>query len=271
MGSPADNRSVWTEGWDWSREGDEWSRWWGGTEAMWHGALLPRIHTFVPTGTILEIAPGYGRWSHYLRGLCDRLVLVDMAKDCIDACKKRFSLATNVEYHVNDGRSLAVVPDASIDFAFSFDSLVHADLDVIDGYINELAQKLTPEGAAFIHHSNAGAYRSSSVLAQRVPRRWAAGLMRRGVLIDLAASRAPSVTAEAVVAACDRVGLSCVAQERISWESGYYLIDTISVVTPKGSRWDRPLATSTTRSFHAEAQRTAQLYARSSFPGPPFS
>jgi 2-polyprenyl-3-methyl-5-hydroxy-6-metoxy-1,4-benzoquinol methylase len=271
MGSLQDNWSVWTEGWDWSQHGDEWSRWWGGTEALWYAALLPRIHAFVPTGTILEIAPGHGRWSQYLRTLCERLVLVDLAENCIDACRKRFSNATNIDYHVNDGRSLAMVADESVDLAFSFDSLVHADLEVLEAYISQLAHKLAFEGVAFIHHSNAGAYRSASRLARRVPDRWAGELMRRGVLIDLKAWRSPSVTANEVDAICDRSGLSCVGQERISWESGYYLIDAISIITRKGSRWDRPRASFTTRSFHAEARRTAQLYARSSFPGPPFS
>ena len=32
-----------------------------------------------------------------------------------------------ISYFVNDGRSLAMVPERSVDFAFSFDSLVHVD------------------------------------------------------------------------------------------------------------------------------------------------
>ncbi|MEK6280890.1 MAG: hypothetical protein AABN95_11100 [Acidobacteriota bacterium] len=32
---------------------------------------LPRIHPFIPVGTILEIAPGYGRWTHYLKDWID--------------------------------------------------------------------------------------------------------------------------------------------------------------------------------------------------------
>ena len=172
---------------------------------------------------------------------------------------------------MNDGRSLAMVPNGSVDFAFSFDSLVHADLDVLDAYITQLARKLAPDGVAFIHHSNAGAYRSASEVARRVPDPWAGRLMRRGVLIDLKAWRSPAVTADDVLRICDSAGVSCVSQERISWESGYYLTDAISVLTPKGSRWDRPCARFTTRSFHAEARRTARLYARSSFPGSPAS
>jgi hypothetical protein len=57
----------------------------------------------------------------------------------------------------NDGRSLAAVPDGSIDLAFSFDSLVHADAIVMKAYVSDLMKKLSPEGFAFIHHSNLAA------------------------------------------------------------------------------------------------------------------
>jgi hypothetical protein len=266
MGDIEQNLSVWTERWDWSDQGDDWSSWWGGTDAMWHAALLPRIQAFVPTGTILEIAPGYGRWTQYLKDVCDRLVLVDLADNCIDHCRQRFSSSSHLEYHVNDGRSLAMVADDSVDFVFSFDSLVHADQDVLDAYISQLRTKLTRHGVAFLHHSNAGAYRASAALAKRVPRRWVVPLVRRGVLLDLMAWRSP-VAADHVARQADAAGLACVSQERITWESGYYLIDTITVLTQKGSRWDRPRATFSNRFFGAEARRTARLYARSSFPG----
>jgi len=54
--------------------------------------------------------------------------------------------------------SLAVAADRSIDLVFSFDSLVHAERDVIGGYLNEFARVLADDGVAFIHHSNTGAY-----------------------------------------------------------------------------------------------------------------
>ena len=149
MGDVAENRKVWNETCDWSRRGEEWSDWFGGTEAEWFGALLPRIHSHVPTGTILEIAPGYGR-TQYLKDLCDRLIVVDLAERCIFHCRERFADASNIEYHVNDGRSLEMVPDDSIDFAFSFDSLVHVQTDVLASYLQQLSQKLARmESASF--------------------------------------------------------------------------------------------------------------------------
>ena len=49
-----------------------------------------------------------------------------------------------------------MVEDGSIDFVFSFDSLVHVEADVLDAYLDQLARKLTPDGVGFIHHSNMG-------------------------------------------------------------------------------------------------------------------
>src|SRR5205085_355245 len=197
--------------------GDEWSVTWGGTPALWHGALLPRIHAFVPTGTILEIAPGYGRWTQYLKDLCERLVVVDLTDDCIEHCRGRFADAGNIEYHVNDGRSLAMIEDNSIDFVFSFDSLVHAESEVIAGYLQQLSRKLTSDGIGFIHHSNAGSYRWLAELARRTPERWRDALIRRGVLVNLPAWREETETADVFAHQCKTAGLACVAQEKINW------------------------------------------------------
>ena len=43
---------------------------------------------------------------------------------------------------VNDGRSLLEVGNQSIDFAFSFDPLVHSDQSVLETYRSELARVL---------------------------------------------------------------------------------------------------------------------------------
>ena len=260
------NREVWTTNWNWSDEGDGWSSWWGGTEAMWFGALLPRIHAFVPAPTILEIAPGYGRWTQYLQRRCDRLILVDLAENCIEHCRQRFADLSHVEYHVNDGRSLAMVEDGSVDLAFSFDSLVHAESDVLGAYLEQLATKLTPDGVGFIHHSNQGALKPLSRLAHKVPERARRRLVDAGALVDIYAWRAESVTAESVAAQCEAAGLACFAQEKLSWEHGAFLIDTITLFTPRGSRWDRPRRVTRNPLFRREANRMHSLYARTGFP-----
>ena len=253
--------SVWDREWDWSEAGEEWSRWWGGTPALWYGALLPRIHAHVPAATVLEIAPGFGRWTRFLRGLARELVIVDVAERCIEHCRERFAADDNISYHVNDGRSLRMLGEGSVDFAFSFDSLVHADAEVMEAYATELARVLTPDGVAFLHHSNLAAYRGLTRLTHVVPNRLRAPLVRRGALIDIGAWRAQDVGAEWFAAVCGRAGLSCFSQELISWQHGRWLTDALTLLTPAGSGWARPRAVVRNPRFGDEGRRMAQLYA----------
>lgn len=260
-----ENLQTWSADWDWSRQGDEWSTWWGGTPALWHGALLPRLHSMIPAPTILELAPGYGRWTQYLKDLCERLVIVDLTPECIEHCRERFASSDHISYHVNDGRSLAMVEDGSVDFVFSFDSLVHVGPDVIDAYLEELSRKLSPDGIGFIHHSNAGAWRLLSKASRRVPDRLFGPLMHRGVIMNLGAWRDEEMSASRFREQCDSHGLACVTQECISWEFGPYLIDCLSMFTRRGSRWERPARVVNNPLFVREARRMATLYARTSF------
>lgn len=250
------------EQWDWSTEGDEWSAWWGGTRAMWFGAILPRIHAFVPARAILEIGPGYGRWTQYLKNLTERLVAVDLSQNCVDHCRSRFADATHIEYFVNDGLSLAMIEPRSIDFAFSFDSLVHAEPEIVEGYLSQLAETLTANGVALLHHSNLGEYPRAVSVAKRLPKRYLRRIINGGLAIDLLAWRAETMTAERFAGQCDAVGLSCIGQEKINWEHGHWCTDTLSLVTLKGSIHDRENVVIRNRAFQHDAHRLAALYAR---------
>ena len=89
MPTVAQNQQTWSTDYQWQDAGDEWSAAWGSPEMQWYGTILPRIHRFVPTESILESACGYGRWTQYLQGLCQKLVAVDLTEKCIAACKSR--------------------------------------------------------------------------------------------------------------------------------------------------------------------------------------
>jgi ubiquinone/menaquinone biosynthesis C-methylase UbiE len=260
MGDVRTLKSVFNDTWDWSTGGEEWSTWWGGTPSLWYGALLPRIHPFLPAPTVLEIAPGFGRWTQYLKDLAGKLILVDLAEKCIEHCQARFADANNIDYHVNDGRSLAMIPDASVDFVFTWDSLVHADMDIIDDYVVELARILTPNGVAFVHHSNVHMHSRSHAVAMRTPGKLLPKLINRGVLLDVYAWRAPTVSADRVGDACARSGLNVRSQELFTWEHGPYLTEAISLITPTGSTWARPTRRTRNRTFREEARRMAELY-----------
>lgn len=63
--------------------------------------------------------------------------------------------------------------DDSIDLAFSFDSLVHAEQDVLAGYLSVFATKLKPGGTAVLHHSNLGQF--GYLRGLRAIKRWFGG------------------------------------------------------------------------------------------------
>ena len=110
-----ENRQRWNA-YDWSEGGDEWSFVWGGTPNLWWGAIYPRIRHLLPVPVVLEIAPGLGRFTQYLRTFCDEIHLIDISDRAIEGCRKRFGEDGQVVYHVGDGQSLGSVPEHKIDF-----------------------------------------------------------------------------------------------------------------------------------------------------------
>jgi ubiquinone/menaquinone biosynthesis C-methylase UbiE len=254
-----ENRYVWDHDYDWFHGCDEWSAAWGGAEVQWYYTILPRIHTFIPTHTILEIAPGFGRWTQFLKDHCHHLTRVDLSEKCIEACKSRFATSSHISYHLNDGQSLEFVPDESIDFMFSFDSLVHAEDDVMNVYLEQLGRKLTNEGVAFIHHSNLGEYARYCALLQKFPSR--VGRILAGIrLIETFEEqwRAASMSAMKFEQYARQANLQCIGQEKINWHSRR-LVDCISVITRKKSSRTRPNKVVTNENFMREAQYAAKI------------
>ena len=218
---------------DWKEGGEEWSAPWGGSAAQWFGTIFPRIHDCLPANAILEIAPGFGRWTKYLKEHCEQLHLVDPVEDCIEACRRRFGNDLHLSYHINDGRSLAMIPDRSIDFVFSFDSLVHVPRETVEAYVRQLADKLKDDGVGFIHHSNLGEYASS--VAERLPPK-ARKLLTKVKVLDKNHKRASDMTAELFRFHCAAHGLTCVRQELVNWR-GRRLIDCFTTFARVGSKW----------------------------------
>ena len=156
-----------------------------------------------------------------------------------------------------------MVPDRSLDFVFSFDSLVHAEADVMRSYLLQLGSKLKPDGVGFIHHSNMGAYPRALALAKKVRPRLRNYLIRAGWLVNLNRWGAQSMTAQLFQQYCEDAGLQCISQEKINWRFGKHLIDCFSVFTPKGSVWERSGRVVQNARFMDEARhisRVGKLY-----------
>lgn len=262
MPSVSDNRNQWDGAYRWTERGDEWSAAWGGPPMQWHGTILPRIHGFVPTGRILEIACGYGRWTQFLKEVCRELTVIDLSEECVEACRRRFAGCAHIEYHVNDGKSLQMVADDSVDFVFSFDSLVHADASVLEAYLSQLPRILKAEGAAFVHHSNLGEYGGSLARFSGYPRVEAL-LKRLGMVEKSLHWRDGGVSAALVERLAAKSGLTCRSQEIVPWGTKHAFIDCLSTIVRNGSSLDRGNRILRNDGFMREAtylRRLARLY-----------
>ena len=216
MPSLEENKKKWAEH-HWSMAGDEWSTLGGGSDRWWHGILLPRVlpllNALPEKPHVLEIAPGHGRWTQYLLHHAHTLTVVDIDQGCLDACRERFG--DRVKLVLGDGRTLGDI-NGPIDLCFSYDSLVHAEMDVMGPYIAEIARVLRPGGFAFIHHSNL----ADLQLPEGAPRHW----------------RARTVNAELVRTRAIECGLAVPMQE-LCTKAGpkdKAMIDCISVLRKPG-------------------------------------
>jgi SAM-dependent methyltransferase len=252
------NKRLWDGEYNWTNRGDEWSAAWGGPSMQWYGAIFPRIKSHVPTNKILEIACGYGRWTEYLKDLCNNLVVIDLSEECIQSCRQRFSECLNIEYHVNDGKSLDMISDSSVDFVFSFDSLVHADESVMKAYLCQFQRILSNDGVAFIHHSNLGEYNNLYSRIRSVPK--LEGLLSQlGILEENLHWRDFSVDAKKVETLAEEHGLRCISQEIIPWGTKKLFIDCFSTIIKNNSPADRGNYILKNEKFMQEAQNLWQL------------
>ena len=177
---------------------------WGSSVAQWFGTIYPRIHKYLPAKRILEIAPGFGRWTRFLIPSCDEFSGIDLSLKCVDACKMRFPRHSD-DFHHNDGFDLSAV-SGQYDFIFSFDSLVHADIDVFESYVPQILSKLTKNGVAFIHHSNFPASGSPNNVHYR----------------------SATVDSEKIADLVGKFGGSVLVQERINWVGCLELVDCLT-------------------------------------------
>lgn len=200
MPSIDQNRANWDNPDKWLHDGEEWSQSWSSTHSMWLTTIQPRIGSLLPTDHLLEIACGHGRVTAWLLPQCRRYTGVDLAPSCVKICSERFATSSHASFHETDGRTLPMVADESVDLAFSWDSLVHAESEAVLSYVAELGRVLKPGGRAFLHHSNLAAF-----------------VVDGKVTIPNKHWRATTVDARLVREAAARHGLRAEAQELVQW------------------------------------------------------
>lgn len=244
------NKQTWGHRHHWSRDGHEWSVPWGSAGDQWVNTIYPRIFTLLPAESILEIAPGRGRWTSYLLNYTAHYTGIDIAEPLVAHLQRIFGpLPMRPKFLLGDGFKLHPIPDNSIGLVFSFDSLVHVELETIASYAFEIARVLMPGGYAFIHHSNLGEYVQNGKLN----------------ITGVSGGRGVTVTAEAASAAFREAGLVPLVHEKIQWQPLPYYGDCLSLVRKPAPGEaanggpETPLSIFYNEGFQAEMRRSKLL------------
>jgi len=147
---------------------------------------------------VLDFACGRGRIAERFAAIAGTLICSDINPEAIACCQRRFANSSIVSCVVNDGLSIPV-PDESLTFVYSWDSMVHFNAAELRMYFIEFKRILKPGGTAFIHHSNWGSLGGPA-------RAWNENPGCRAC-----------VSASDVRMICDQYGLPIVRQRVIDW------------------------------------------------------
>ncbi len=97
--------------------------------------------------TCLEIGCGVGRLLKPMARRCRGVIGVDVSVKMVGWSREYLSGVPNAEVMLNDGRSLASIDDASIDFVFSHLAFQHITLaEVVEAYLAEIGRVLRVGG-----------------------------------------------------------------------------------------------------------------------------
>lgn len=103
---------------------------------------------------VVDLAAGHGRNTRKLRGVANKVYVVDINEENIRFCKERFAGDNKITFIRNDGFTLHGIPDEEVTLVYCFDAMVHFDSDIIRSYLSEFYRVLKPGGHGFCHHSN---------------------------------------------------------------------------------------------------------------------
>ena len=107
-----------------------------------------------PDSVVLEIGPGGGRWTQFLVGARE-IVLVDLNKQFFRYLRKRFRKhKSKLRFYQTSGYELAGIDAGSIDFVFSFGTFVHIEREGIDEYLGEIARVLRSGGTCTLQYAD---------------------------------------------------------------------------------------------------------------------
>ena len=94
---------------------------------------------------VLEIGCGAGRVTRALAGVFGEVHGVDISPEMIRLAREKLGGIPEIQFHVNNGADLSVLPDVPFHFAFSFIVFQHIpDKAIVESYVRDVHRVLAP-------------------------------------------------------------------------------------------------------------------------------
>ena len=124
-------------------------------DAQWDTIIQPILAQYsIDYSSTIDFAAGYGRNTRKLLDAgAEHVTMVDVNPDCVAHLINDFPRDRTTAV-LTDGTSLSHLKTAAFTFLYTFDAMVHFDLEIVMSYIPEFARVLRPGAYAFVHHSN---------------------------------------------------------------------------------------------------------------------
>ncbi len=124
-------------------------------DAHWNGFLKGFLaESPIDYARTVDFACGYGRnTAKLLEAGAGRVTMVDVNPENLARCAARFAGDARVDRVQCNGYGLAGLADRAYTFVYSFDAMVHFDVEIVAAYMPEFFRVLAPGGYAFLHTS----------------------------------------------------------------------------------------------------------------------
>lgn len=124
------------------------------TDGFWRkdGLFRPKFEE-LNLDAVVEVACGYGRHARRVVDRCGKIFLLDTSVDgLVEASRRLADKAAAVVLPPGDGRTIPL-PSGSCTAVFSYDAMVHFEMNDVFSYVSESFRVLKPGGRCLIHHS----------------------------------------------------------------------------------------------------------------------
>jgi len=116
----------------------------------YHYNFLSKFITIDKNTVVLDLGCGYGRFVEFYAPLASFVYGVDVTAYIIDICKTKYAGIENVEFIKNNGYTLEMIDDNSIDLVSCYTVFQHIPRKATQSYIKEFSRILKPDGRIII-------------------------------------------------------------------------------------------------------------------------